>query len=133
MLPRRVPRTASLAALVIACALGCSAELTAELKIDGQAFTPTSCRSGQANGFAGVDLIDDSGRTLRIVQTPTTQPQAIVLDGQLVADLGTCGAMSLERQNSSVNEITNVMGSATLECEAAGHAVEGTVTFKNCH
>jgi hypothetical protein len=122
-----------LAALVIACAIGCSAELTAELKIDGQAFTPTSCRSGQANGFAGVDLIDDSGRTLRIVQTPTTQPQAIVLDGQLVADLGQCGAMSLERQNSSVNEITNVMGSATLKCEAAGHAVEGTVTFKNCH
>ena len=131
----RAPRSLSLAtlAVVLACTIGCQAELSGDLKIDGKAFTPSSCRSGQVNGFAGVDLTDEGGRTLRIVQTPTTQPQAILLESQQVVDLGQCGSMALERQNSVVNDITNVMGSATLKCDAAGRTVEGTITFKNCH
>ena len=128
---RRISRSATFV-VALACALGCRAELASELTVDGQPFYPNSCRSGQVNGFAGVDLIDD-GRTLRIVQTPTNQPQAILLDGQQVVDFGLCGTMSLERQGSTVNDITNVMGAATLKCEAAGHTVEGTVSFKNCH
>jgi hypothetical protein len=123
----------AIVAALLACTLGCNAELTADLKIDGQPFAPASCRSGQVNGFAGVDLISDGGRTLRIVQTTTNQPQAILLEGQQAADLGLCGSMSLTRQNSTINDITNVEGNATLKCEAAGHTVEGTVSFKNCH
>jgi hypothetical protein len=131
MAAQRLPSLTTLV-LLIACTLGCKAELTSDLKIDGQTFAPTSCRSGQVNGFAGVDLIDGS-RTLRIVQSPTNQPQAIVLDGQQAADLGPCGSLALERQNSTVNDVTNVMGSATLKCEGNGRTIEGTITFKNCH
>lgn len=131
--PRRhqIALSATLIA-ALAGTLGCKNEISAELQVDGQPFHPSSCRSGQVNGFAGVDLIDD-GRTLRIVQTPTTEPQAILLGGEQVVDFGLCGSMSLERQGSTVNDIANVMGAATLKCEAAGHSIEGTVSFKNCH
>jgi hypothetical protein len=120
-------------ALALAGVTGCRPELASEVKIDGESFQPTACRSGQANGFAGVDLIDDSDRTLRIAQSPTNQPQAILIAGQQIVDLGPCGTMALQRQNSTVNDITNVMGNATLKCEAEGHTVEGAVSFKNCH
>lgn len=128
-------RTAPLlavSALVVAL-IGCTAELGGDVKVDGEAFTPTECNSGQLNGFAGVDLIDNGGRTLRIVQSPTNQPQAILMAGNQVADLGPCGTMTLNRQNSTVNDVVNVMGDATLDCEVEGHSVKGSVTFKNCH
>jgi hypothetical protein len=36
-------------------------------------------------------------------------------------------------QSSRINGVRNQEGTATLSCQAAGHAVEGTITFKNCH
>lgn len=132
MRPRPKIRFSLFAIALLTGTLACRAQLTADLQVDGQIFAPNSCRSGQINGFAGVDLIDD-GRTLRVVQKPTTEPQVILLDNNQVIDFGQCGSMTLERQNSVVNEITNVMGNATLNCSAAGHTVEGTVSFKNCH
>ncbi|KIG17323.1 hypothetical protein DB30_03380 [Enhygromyxa salina] len=120
-----------LAALLL-CTTACTNEITATLKIDDKSFVPTSCRAGQLNGFAGVDLIDDAGQTLRLVQSPTNEPNAILL-GDKAVEFGACGSFSVERQTSSVNDITNVMGEAKLECEAEGRKVSGTVTFKNCH
>lgn|GEM_PF-1546334 len=112
---------------------GCTNEITAELLVDGEVFEPTSCRSGQANGFAGVDLIDNSRRTLRLVQSPTNQPQAILLAGEQVVDVGLCGTLSVQRQDSTINDVTNVMGEARLACETTEHSVAGSVSFKNCH
>lgn len=109
------------------------AELEADLKVDGEAFEPTSCESGQRYSFSGVDLIDHSGRKVRLVQSPNMSPSAILIAGNQVVELGECGSLTVERQNSMVNDITNVAGNATLKCEAAGHVVEGTVRFKNCH
>lgn len=122
----------SLLAALLLCTAACTAEITAALNVDDGSFVPTSCRAGQLNGFAGVDLIDAGGRTLRLVQTPTNEPNAILLGDQTV-DFGVCGSLSVERQTSTVNDITNVMGEAKLDCEAEGHKVSGTVTFKNCH
>lgn len=122
-----------LVGLLLSTTTGCTAELTSALKVDGESFVPTSCRSGQLNSFSGVDLVDDQGRTLRLVQSPTNQPNAIVLAGQGAVELGNCGSMSVTRQNSTVNDIANVMGEATLECEVDGHSVSGTISFKNCH
>ena len=122
-----------LGALLLCAATGCTAELTADLKVDGESFVPTSCRAGQVNSFAGVDLIDDSGRTLRLVQSTSNKPSAIVLAGGDAIELGPCGAMMVTRQSSSVNDITNVMGDATLDCTAGEHSLSGTIVFKNCH
>ncbi|WP_106393184.1 hypothetical protein [Enhygromyxa salina] len=130
---RHHPLGLGLLAALLLSTTACVAELGGALKVDGESFTPTSCRAGQVNGFQGVDLIDESGRTVRLVQTPTNQPNAILIAGQQVIDLGVCGTMSVERQTSSVNDVTNVMGEATLACEAEGHSLSGTATFKNCH
>lgn len=121
-----------LASLML-CATACSAELSADLKADGSAFTPTSCRSGQVNGFSGADLIDDKGQKLRLVQTPTGKPLVLLFEGEEPIEFGECGTMSLEQQNSTINNVANVMGKATLDCKLEDHSVSGTVSFKNCH
>ncbi|PRQ09428.1 hypothetical protein [Enhygromyxa salina] len=117
---------------VLLCTTACTNEITATLKVDGESFVPTSCRAGQLNNFAGVDLIDDAGQTLRLVQSPTNESNAILLGAKTV-EFGACGTFSVERQSSAVNDITNVMGEAKLDCEADGRSVSGTVSFKNCH
>lgn len=121
-----------LSATLLVC-LSCRAKLSSALQIDGKAFTPTSCRSGQVNNFMGVDLIDDTGLTLRLVQSPALESSAILIVGDNVSELGECGKMTSQRQTSSVNEVFNIEGSATLECKDEKHSVSGSVTFANCH
>ena len=120
-------------ASILLFATACSAELSADITINSSAFTPTSCRSGQVNGFSGVDLIDDKEQTLRLVQTPANKPLVILFEGEKPLEFGECGTLSLDRQNSTINDITNVMGKATLDCKLEDRAVSGTLTFKNCH
>ena len=122
--------------LVAVCLLGASActnEITASLELDGTPFQPTSCQSGERNNFMGVDLIEESGRMLRLANSPANQPIAIVMVDGTTTEIGPCGQMTVQRQNSTINDITNVEGNATVECEGKDHSVKGTVTFKNCH
>lgn len=124
-------------ALVIICLalLGCSNKLEGDIEVDGEEFELDSCRSGQVYGFVGVELEAEDGRRLRIVNTPTGEPVAVVLPSGSSSgvEVGTCGSFRIERQNSTVNNVTNVEGSADLECEGNGHSVKGTVEFENCH
>jgi hypothetical protein len=122
-----------LSATLLVCVSACRAKLSSTLQVDGKAFTPTSCRSGQLNNFMGIDLINDAGLTLRMVQSPANKPSAILIEGANVTELGECGQMTIGLQNSSVNEISNVQGSGTLECKNAEHSVSGTFSFENCH
>jgi hypothetical protein len=57
------------------------------------------------------------------------------VDGEKLVgkDLGACGSLEIEDQNSTVNDVKNVEGKATLDCAADGVAVKGSVTFENCH
>jgi len=114
---------------------GCTNKLSGELVIDGETFELDGCRSGQVYGFSGVELRGTSGARLRLVQTPTGQGRAILMaagaaDG---VDLGECGPFSVSQQNSTINDVKNVEGAATLSCTGAGHTVKGTVAFANCH
>src|SRR5690242_11566296 len=118
-----------LAATLLVCLSACRAKLSSTLQVDGKAFTPSSCRSGEFNNFMGVDLIDDAGLTLRLVQSPANKSSAILIDGDNVSELGECGKMTSQRQSSSVNEIFNIEGQATLECKNGEHSVSGTVSF----
>ena len=114
-------------------ATACTNEISAALTVDGTAFVPTSCRSGEHHNFMGVDLADESDRTLRLVQTPANQPIAIWIAGTETIEIGPCGTLSVQRQSSTINDIRNVEGNATLECEVNEHTIAGTVSFKNCH
>ncbi|MDP3276459.1 MAG: hypothetical protein Q8Q09_14775 [Deltaproteobacteria bacterium] len=113
---------------------GCSNKLTGSLTIDARVFRPTSCNSGQALGFAGVELhADDDDRRVRIVSLPTTQTQVVVLGGGTIVQLSNCGLMNLETQNSTVNDVRNVRGNVMLQCTDGVHNVSGAITFENCH
>jgi hypothetical protein len=122
-----------LSAMLLLCLSACIAKLSSTLQVDGKPFTPSSCRSGQLNGFMGVDLVDDEGFTVRLVQSPANRPSVVLIDGANVTDLGECGQMTIQRKTSSVNEIANVEGSGTLECKNDARSISGTFSFKNCH
>jgi hypothetical protein len=129
--PRRSPALLALLALGAAC----SNKLSGEITVDGKPLAIRYCRSGEAGGFHGVDFVDTSGRRLRLVGLPTGQVEALWFDsGAATAiDLGICGALALAQQNSTINDVRNVRGKATLACTSAGHAVKGELAFENCH
>lgn len=115
--------------------VGCAAHLTSSVQIDGTAFVPTACRSGQARGFAGVELADSQQRRLRLAQALDGKFQAIYFPpGASVGEnLGTCGAMTLQNGIAVVNGIRNVEGTATLSCGTGRYKVNGAVAFEGCH
>ncbi|MBK8259375.1 MAG: hypothetical protein IPK82_42810 [Polyangiaceae bacterium] len=114
---------------------GCQAKLSSSVTVDGKPFSAESCRSGQAAGFTGVDLVGTDGSRLRLVTMPNGQAAAhIFAPGAATStELGACGPFTVERQNSQINDIYNVKGTATLSCTSGGHSVSGTITFENCH
>ncbi len=120
---------------VVAGGTGCKNKIEASLRVDDGTFYPDSCRSGQALGFSGVELTGNLGNRLRLVSTPDGASQVFYFaKGAATGDaVGACGPLVVTRQNSTINSITNVEGHATLKCEGAGHKVEGTVSFSNCH
>jgi hypothetical protein len=120
--------------LAVLCA-GCESKLSGSISLDGKAFSPASCRSGQVSGFTGVDLVGADGTKLRLVSLPNGKSSAFLFPaGAATAiELGSCGAFAVERQNSQINKIYNVKGSATLSCSVDGHSAAGSASFENCH
>jgi hypothetical protein len=66
---------------------------------------------------------------------PTGEANAVLIEAGKATgpEVGACGGFIVKRQNSTINDITNVEGEATLKCQGQGHAIEGAVSFKNCH
>ena len=120
--------------LALLTLVGCNARITASLALGGKPFLPTTCRSGEPNGFAGVDLMDDIGARLRLVYLPDGQAKAFVFfaGADLGTEIGACGRLTLERQSSRINSVRNVRGRAELQC-AGKVTVSGSVQFENCH
>lgn len=122
------------AALLLGLTVSCANKIEGAVTIDDRSFPIEGCESGQRNGFAGVDFLGRDGRRLRVVQTRTGTQQVLLFDGETAGkDLGPCGSLTIERQTSTVNEITNVRGQAQLDCASNGHRVKGSVRFENCH
>jgi hypothetical protein len=124
-----------LAFLVLAAAAGCSNKLSGSLDVDGKTFELDSCRSGQVYGFSGVELRSKAGDKIRLVQTPTGEGMVVLFSGGSTtgSELGRCGPFTVNQQNSTINDIKNVEGKATLDCTVDGHTVKGEVSFGNCH
>src|SRR5688572_5796363 len=110
------------AGLVLA---GCQSKLSSTVTLDGKPFAIESCRSGEATGFSGVDLLQSDGTKLRLVSMPNGQAEVHVFapGAATSSELGACGPFSVERQNSRINNIHNVMGSASLSCTKNGRSV----------
>jgi hypothetical protein len=121
-----------LAALAV---VGCQSKVTGTLEVDGSPFAEPQCRSGQAFGFSGIELTDNTGRRLRLLANPDGTCTAALFKGDSPTGdrLGECGMLTMEAQSSRINSITNVKGTAKLSCEAVNHKVAGNVEFENCH
>jgi len=124
--------------LVAVCALAivaCKAKLAGHVTLDGASFEPTACRSGQALGFSGVELSDASGRRLRLaLNVDGTTTAALFAAGAAKGDnLGACGTLVLQPQDSRINNVQNMEGTAKLSCKGAGHDLSGELEFANCH
>jgi hypothetical protein len=116
----------------ILLATGCSAELTGELVIDGKPTKITGCRSGQVYNFHGVELVTGSGQRVRASQTMGGKSQLAILPGD-GETLEGCVRVSVNPQNSTINDIKNIEGQLVASCTDTTPTVTGTVTFANCH
>jgi len=130
-----VPRVLVLMATSVMALGSCSNELKGELSVDGETFALDSCRSGQVYGFAGVEVVSKEGAKLRLAQAPTGEAVAFYIPkGQDTGvEIGICGAFKLSTQSSTINDVKNVEGKATLDCSANGHVLKGSFSFSNCH
>lgn len=122
-------------ALAGAIVAGCAAHMTSALTVDGNAFVPTSCTSGQRYGFQGVELVDEQGRRLRLARAFDGRFQSAYFPaGSPTADYVTdCGTLDVQGQTGTANGIRNVMGSASLRCKTVHHELVGGVSFDHCH
>ena len=125
------PRALTLV-VVVAALLACKSKIGGTVSVDGKAFEIESCRSGEAMvpQFSGIELIDKSGGKLRLVALPSGQA-SVSLNGEQTAEA--CGPITVQKQSSKVNDVSNVEGNAKLDCSGGGHEVKGAVQFENCH
>lgn len=130
----KIPRVVLVLPIVFANCV-CSNKLGGDLKLNGEAFGASGCRNGAIYGFGGVEVTGAGGRRLRIIQTPTGEANAVLFqpNAAVGTDLGVCGVIAVSNQNSTINDVKNVKGKATLQCATDGLTLAGTLTFENCH
>jgi len=114
--------------------LACAGRVEGDLTVDGEKFSAMTCHSGAPQGFTGVDLVSTDEAKVRVAVQPDGQAQVWYFEpGSTVGtDLGVCGTASVTEQNSEINGVKNVMGTADLSCSGA-KTVAGFAAFENCH
>ncbi len=128
--------------LVVAGVLGvavflpmCSNKLQGQATVDGTAFVPDSCRSGQRWNFVGVELEAKDGRRLRVAATVDGGGEVVLFPAgnDRGSYLHQCADLAVERQHSKINNVTNVEGKVVLHCNGDQGTATGTIEFENCH
>lgn len=116
-------------------AAACSNKLGGEVEVNGEKQTASSCRNGVIYGFRGVEISMRSGMRLRIAATQTGEARLVYMaSGSTTGtDVGTCGTLAISDQNSTINDVKNVEGKATLDCATDGFTIKGELSFENCH
>lgn len=129
---RKLAVVICLAALAL---VSCQSKVSGTLEVDGSPFAVKLCRSGQAFGFSGIELTDETGRRLRLLANADGTCAAALFKGDSPTGdrIGQCGTLTTEAQSSRINSITNVRGKAQLACEAGNHKIAGNIEFENCH
>jgi hypothetical protein len=106
-------------------------------------FEPAACKSGQNDGFYGVDLasLNPSAVVVRLVQDPI-QGARVRIQRQTPHGLATqqlersqCTVLDLkvDRENVAFNHVTALDGSLAMDCQVDGQNIAGTLHFQGCH
>lgn len=122
-------------ALLLLGAAACTNELGGDLSVNGTPFEAASCRNGAVRGYRGVEVTGKSGDRIAIAATQTGAAHVAFLPkgADRGVEIGDCGTFQIEDQNSTVNDVKNVEGKATLDCTSGDRVIKGSVTFSNCH
>jgi hypothetical protein len=100
-----------------------------------------ACRSGQVNGFVGVDLDDGSDRlAVRVIVDPTRGKQVLLRlpksDDALVLTPDRCPGLAAEVTvtGATYNDIRAVQGKVAFDCDLGGGArAKLNARFRDCH
>lgn len=116
--------------------VGCAAHFASTAQVDGVAFSPISCTSGQRAGFPGIEFVGATGDRLRVVQhldgrgTIAYFPAGSMLGEQVNA----CASIEVHSGLGIVNGVRNLEGTITLACQTEHqHHITGALRFENCH
>lgn len=123
------------ALLLLLGAAACSNELGGDLTVNGTPFEAASCRNGVVYGYRGVEVTGKSGARIAIAATQARAARVVYLarEGERGLEVGDCGTFQIEDQNSTINDVKNVEGKATLDCTSGDLVIKGSVSFSNCH
>jgi hypothetical protein len=136
-------RAALIAAVVAASAGACGLpEVRTEgaLHASGGLRPLTACLSGDRRSFFGVDLIEEGGRTLRIVDDPIYGIRGRYMGAGLpengvVLDASTCRSLRgvIQRTGWRVGHILVLEGNVSLDCTLPdGTPLRGELRFGGC-
>jgi hypothetical protein len=124
---------------------GCSNELKGTIQVTaaGQTWsvTPSECASGQRQNFFGVDAREGTSddKLVRVILDPkasyTLRLNVPGTDKGINLEGAGCSTFDIvvERQSSSINDITNVQGHIRVACDLPDLKVDADLTFSNCH
>jgi hypothetical protein len=137
-------RALGVALLVLA---GCGSELhgklTAQLPDRAEPLTvaPNRCKSGQRQGFFGVDLWtdgDDAAKIRGVLDPIDGAAVRLELPGApaplTLSSQSTCEVFDflVENEGPTTNDIRHVGGHLLLDCVEAGITLVADITFTNC-
>jgi len=115
---------------------GCAAHFNSTAQVDGVAFSPLSCMSGQRAGFPGLEFVGATGERLRVEQhldgsaTIAYFPAGSRLGEQVAG----CATIDAHSGVGVVNGVRNLDGTVTLACQTERqHHITGALQFENCH
>ncbi len=100
----------------------------------GFQFVPSDCRSGQAYGFFGVDVVDEAGHVVRVISDPVQGPVVMVQREpgkarRLALQSCATSEVRIVRTNTTVNDVRVLDGTARLDCPE----VKADLSFEGCH
>ncbi len=133
------------ACLFILVGSGCSNKLSGSVDVTTKAhgdysIKPGQCISGEREDFFGADLREgDDDKIIRVIKDPKegysvrinvpgTKKAVVVNDG-----VCTTFKVRVKKQNSTINDVTNVKGRIKLDCKVGTSTVEANIRFENCH
>lgn len=103
------------------------------MKVDGTAYVPAACSSGDLENFRGVDLLDRQGNRIRLVKEVDGSASMILFPPGVEVGSTIRGCVSLRLENTGVriNNVRVVKGQASFRCtDPGGQRIEGDLTFR---